>query len=165
MKKLFALTVAMLSMIGMSANPITPEKALQIAQEYMVPGHTMTMQTQAKSRRASAVSAPYYVISRGENQGYVIVAGDDCMPEILGYTEQGDFDVFVCAMSHYGTNQKMLTFGGSDADKILGACALGDDTVGFCGSTSSGDQGFGSMSPSGSSTSAASFVSKATLTY
>lgn len=92
MKKLFALTVAMLSMIGMSANPITPEKALQIAQEYMVPGHTMTMQTQAKSRRASAVSAPYYVISRGENQGYVIVAGDDCMPEILGYTEQGDFD-------------------------------------------------------------------------
>ena len=55
----------------------------------------MTLQTLAKARGASAASqatAPYYVISRGANQGYVIVAGDDCLPEVLGYTEQGDFD-------------------------------------------------------------------------
>lgn len=55
----------------------------------------MQITTRAKARRASAVgsgNAPYYVISRGANQGFVIVAGDDCLPEILGYTEQGDFD-------------------------------------------------------------------------
>ncbi|MBQ6266112.1 MAG: hypothetical protein IJK60_11755 [Clostridia bacterium] len=98
--------------------------------------------------------------------GYVVVGySNSTNRDFSTMPGAGDYDVFVCAMSHYGTNQKMLTFGGSDADKILGACALGDDTVGFCGSTSSGDQGFGSMSPSGSSTSAASFVSKATLTY
>lgn len=32
------------------------------------------------------------IYNRGENQGYVIVSGDDCLPQILGYTESGDFD-------------------------------------------------------------------------
>ena len=98
--------------------------------------------------------------------GYVVVGySNSTNRDFSTMPGAGDYDVFVCAMSHYGSNQKMLAFGGSDADKILGACALGDDTVGFCGSTSSGDQGFVSLSPSGSSTSAASFVSKATLAY
>ena len=92
MKKLLTLTATMLSVMSMNADPITPAKALQIAQEYMVPGHTMSMQKKAKARRASTISAPYYVISRGINQGFVIVAGDDCLPEVLGVTEQGDFD-------------------------------------------------------------------------
>lgn len=92
MKKLLTLAAFMLSVMGMNADPITPARALQIAQEYMVVGHPMTMKVKAKARQASTVSAPYYVISRGENQGYVIVAGDDCLPEVLGFTEYGDFD-------------------------------------------------------------------------
>ena len=98
--------------------------------------------------------------------GYVLVGySNSTNRDFATMPGAGDYDVFVCAMSHYGTNQKMLTFGGSDADKILAACVLSDGSVGFCGSTSSSDQGFSSLSPSGSSTSAASFVSKATLTY
>ena len=77
----------------------------------------------------------------------------------------GDYDAFVCALSPFGTRQTMLTLGGSDADKIQGVCALSDGTIGFCGSTASGDRSFNAMSPSGSSTSAASFASKATLVY
>ena len=90
-----AIASFMLAAVGMSADPITPQRAMQIAQEYMVEGHTMSLAVKAKARRAIAttdVSAPYYVISRGENQGFVIVAGDDCLPEVLGYTESGDFD-------------------------------------------------------------------------
>lgn len=92
MKKLLVLSSALLTALGMSADPITPTKAMQLAQEYMVPGHQMMMTMQAKSRKASTQNAPYYIISRGENQGFVIVAGDDCLPEVLGYTDQGDFD-------------------------------------------------------------------------
>lgn len=87
----------MLAVASVSANPISKAKALQIAQEFMVPGHQMTVQIQAKSRRAAATNdaeatAPYYIISRGADQGFVIVAGDDCLPEVLGHTDHGDFD-------------------------------------------------------------------------
>ena len=94
-KKLFTLCAFVLMATVASADPITKAKALQLAQEYLVPGHTMSLVAEAKPRMAAVAdgdNAPYYVISRGENKGFVIVAGDDCLPEILGYTEQGDFD-------------------------------------------------------------------------
>ena len=92
-KKFFTLCAFVLMGLSASADPITKAKALQIAQEYLVPGHTMSLVAEAKPRKAMAnVSAPYYIISRGENQGFVIVSGDDCLPEILGYTEEGDYD-------------------------------------------------------------------------
>lgn len=35
--------------------------------------------------------APYYVFSRGEGKGYVIVSGDDATAPVIGYTDMGDF--------------------------------------------------------------------------
>lgn len=52
----------------------------------------MSMAKRAKAKDATNQQSPYYIISRGEDQGYVIVAGDDCVPEVLGYTESGNFD-------------------------------------------------------------------------
>lgn len=52
----------------------------------------MSMAKRAKAKEAANGQSPYYIISRGEGMGYVIVAGDDCVPEVLGYTESGDFD-------------------------------------------------------------------------
>lgn len=95
MKNLYVSAGLLLAALTASADPITPQRAMQIAQEYMVEGHVMTLSVKAKARRAVAAAsttAPYYVISRGENQGFVIVAGDDCLPEVLGYIETGDFD-------------------------------------------------------------------------
>ena len=40
---------------------------------------------------ATAVS-PYYVFPFGENKGFAIVAGDDDMPEIVGYADHGTYD-------------------------------------------------------------------------
>ncbi|MCH5174374.1 MAG: C10 family peptidase [Prevotellaceae bacterium] len=92
-KKFFTLCAFVLMGLSASADPITKAKALQLAQEYLVPGHTMSLVSEAKPRSAAAAeNAPYYIISRGENQGFVIVSGDDCMPAILGYTEEGDYD-------------------------------------------------------------------------
>lgn len=93
-KKLLIFCTSVLMALSASADPITKAKALQLAQEYLVPGHTMSLVSEAKPRSGAVAneSAPYYIISRGENQGFVIVSGDDCMPTILGYTEEGDYD-------------------------------------------------------------------------
>ena len=92
MNKLFTLSVLMLWTLAVQATPITRAQAMLLAQEYMVPGHQMVLAAEAKSRRAMAKDAPYYIISRGAGQGFVIVSGDDCMPTIWGYTESGDYD-------------------------------------------------------------------------
>ncbi|MBR6203384.1 MAG: Spi family protease inhibitor, partial [Bacteroidaceae bacterium] len=97
MKKLTLLFTLMSVALTLQADPITRAKAMQLAQEFMVPGYQMSLAIEAPTRRAAAATAteataPYYVISRGENQGYVIIAGDDCLPEVLGYTDHGNFD-------------------------------------------------------------------------
>lgn len=42
--------------------------------------------------RQTTATPPYYIFSRGEGMGFVVVGGDDLLPEIIGYTEVGDFD-------------------------------------------------------------------------
>ncbi len=82
------------------ADPIDLESAKKLAMPYMQNTTEVSLvkkavRSEAKSRTLTSEvksTAPYYIFSRGENQGYVIVSGDDCLPQILGYTESGDFD-------------------------------------------------------------------------
>lgn len=92
MKRILTSILFALAAVSSFADPIDFAKAMQIAQEYIVPGHKMTLRTQAKARRLTTQNSPYYIISRGEGMGFVIVAGDDCLPEVLGYTDSGDFN-------------------------------------------------------------------------
>lgn len=101
MKKLLSLVAMALVAAVVSADPIDEAKAKRVAQEFIVPGHTMQLvyraerldkEAAAKLSAATLKSSPYYVFSRGEDKGYVIVAGDNCLPLVLGYTESGNFD-------------------------------------------------------------------------
>lgn len=101
MKKLFFLGAAgILLPAAVSADPIDAETARLIAASCMqsteVPSLVKCAQrTEAKTRgidNKTRQSSPYYVFSRGEGRGYIIVSGDDCLPKILGYTESGDFE-------------------------------------------------------------------------
>lgn len=100
MKKLTSMIALLLTVVNAVANPIDAEKARQIAAGFLpsTPDFTLVAQAprnQAKSLKLSkevAATSPYYIYSRGEGHGFVIVAGDDCLPTILGYTEYGDFD-------------------------------------------------------------------------
>ncbi|MBR5655214.1 MAG: C10 family peptidase [Prevotella sp.] len=65
------------------ANPIDKAEARIIAQEFVGINDVST---------DAVPQAPYYVFSRGEGRGYVIVSGDDATTPIIGYTDQGDFD-------------------------------------------------------------------------
>ena len=76
------------------ADPIGPSRALKIAAAYVedVPVEVLCAPTRRGGGLAvSDTLAPYYIVSRGDNAGFVIVSGDDCLPEIIGYTDTGDF--------------------------------------------------------------------------
>ena len=79
-----------------SADPIGPTQALKIASPFLKVDATVS---QIKPLRRSATRstvegdtlAPLYIIDRGEDAGFVIVSGDNSLPEILGYTESGNY--------------------------------------------------------------------------
>lgn len=56
--------------------------------------HRSQLQQVAGLRRASSLAAGsgYYVFNVGQQQGFVIVGGDDRMVEILGYSDRGEFN-------------------------------------------------------------------------
>ena len=72
-----------------SANPVGPTQALKIASAYLQGEASVSRVAPFRRATTRAVAeadtlAPLYVISRGENAGFVIVSGDDCLPEIIG---------------------------------------------------------------------------------
>lgn len=98
-KKLFVCCVALFMVLSASADPITREQAQRKATEFLktragaqtlVP---VTNQKKLAPRRAGTAQAePYYAFNRGQGQGYVLVAGDDKIETVLGYTDKGEFD-------------------------------------------------------------------------
>lgn len=78
-----------------SADPIGPSKALKIASAYLQEASMAHVapfrRTATRAVAESDTLAPLYIVSRGENAGFVIVSGDNCLPEIIGYTDSGDF--------------------------------------------------------------------------
>ena len=80
------------------AESINESQARTIASRFMAT-HAMPSRTLKMAHKAPALSATagtdkaaYYVFNSSE-RGYVIVAGDDRAPAVLGYSDQGTFDV------------------------------------------------------------------------
>ena len=117
-KRILTIGAAALVSLAAMADPITPEEALLIAQDFAVSESLAptlvksATRTAAKARSLSAevqATAPYYIYSRGAGLGYIIVSGDDCLPTVLGYTESGDYDeenlppTFYAFLNYYQT--------------------------------------------------------------
>ena len=84
-----------------NANPITPQKAAQIAKRYVSLHDNLSMRlspsTSQHLRSAFAAcqsknSSPYYLFNAADGRGFVIVAGDDAMGEVLAYSTEGTLD-------------------------------------------------------------------------
>ena len=96
MKRVLSLLMLCCIAILASADPIGPTQALKIASAYLKGDMPVS---QVKPLRLSATRsvtesdtlAPLYIIERGEDAGFVIVSGDNCLPEIIGYTESGSY--------------------------------------------------------------------------
>lgn len=86
--------------VQMMANPITREQARKKVTTFQkMKGDSKVIKAVVNEKRLSpkrAASAtayePYYVFDRGENEGFIIASGDDQTIEILGYTDNGNFD-------------------------------------------------------------------------
>ena len=96
MKKFFLLlAVLALSTQGIEAKPVTLEQATAIAKQN-VSGKMMGTQVNVKLNHVgySMKGAPdYYVFNRDNNEGFVIVSGDDMTAPILGYSTKGSFNM------------------------------------------------------------------------
>ena len=95
MKKLFLLIALMcLSCSALKAEPVSKQKALQVASQVMGTKSGMRMAPAMNTMKAEAVfdkvdtkGNPYmYVVHKEGSNGYVLVSGDDCYAMVLGYT-------------------------------------------------------------------------------
>lgn len=96
MRKILVLLFLLVSVIA-EGRKISESEAAAIAYEFL---NSNVRQTPAKAevRRAegrkaeNTGDAPFYVFNAENNQGFVIVSGDDRTQRILGYSDTGSFD-------------------------------------------------------------------------
>ena len=94
--RLFVLLMLCMS-IGLLAQaaPITQQQAQQEAQKFLLDKQktiSIKLASQANKKHKAANTAAYYVFNVGNNQGWVIVSGDDSTNPILGFSDEGYFD-------------------------------------------------------------------------
>ena len=95
MKKLkhlrtITLLIAALTAAFAWANPISVNQAQSVASRTLS-GKTLERVNVQLANQAPGHAA-YYVFNAKANQGYVIVAGDDVLPPVLGYSDKGAID-------------------------------------------------------------------------
>ena len=73
------------------AKDVYPQQAVEIAKKYITLSRDVKAQARAKGLRATAL-APYYIYNDAQDKGFVIVAGDDDMGEVLAYSNEGILD-------------------------------------------------------------------------
>ena len=76
------------------ANPIDIETARQLAKQYIkAPRALNTSQAHSKGLNAQAVTQPvYYLFSNDEGKGFAIIASDDRLGQVVGYSTTGSLN-------------------------------------------------------------------------
>lgn len=100
MKKILLSLLCAFVAVALSAAPITREQARKNALEFLktTRGNRQLSPVQNRAKLAPrriakpAETELYYVFNRGNQEGYVIVSGDDQTLPVLGYTDEGEFD-------------------------------------------------------------------------
>ena len=93
MKKVLLLVLTLALGTSLYAKKVTRQEALQKAQLFMN-NMQLTLSGKSYSRSQGIIdSQGYYIFNVENNGGFVIVAADDRIPEILGYSEKGNIDI------------------------------------------------------------------------
>lgn len=74
------------------AEPVTPQRARQIACEFFTHKGKQTAIENADIPQVTLKSTPYYIFNAKDKRGFVIIAGNDTYGEILGYADNGTLD-------------------------------------------------------------------------
>ena len=76
-----------------NANPISPQKAAQIAKKYITLPHDNALKAPANTSTSQHLTpSPYYLFNAADGRGFVLVAGDDAMGEVLAYSKEHTLD-------------------------------------------------------------------------
>ena len=92
------ITIGMFACIQtVSSNPITRQKALQNASEFLLKKGIVLKNSSLKHAPVlpgsdTSENAPYYVFNVGDDNGFVIASGDDRSEQVLGYSTTGHID-------------------------------------------------------------------------
>ena len=93
--RLFLALMSLVTALAAVAEPITELQAQSIAAQFLAgqSSRPLTLRRAAGAASTTGRPAPYYVFNAGgPSDGYVIVAGDDQAPPVLGYSDNGYFD-------------------------------------------------------------------------
>ena len=90
---LFALVLSIFFSLNLTvgAKDVSPKRAASIAKKYV----KLLQSNEVKKRTASnhvQKNMPYYIYNDAQGHGFVIVAGDDQMGEVLAYSTEGTLD-------------------------------------------------------------------------
>ena len=98
MKKQISSLLSMLLVFQMMARPVSRQEAMKAAQRFLYirgikssvlkeGGHTPMTKTSEDSDGSA-----YYIFNVGNNDGFVVISGDDRTDAVLGYSTSGEFD-------------------------------------------------------------------------
>ena len=89
----WSVVVCVLMAVSVTAQgkSVDPQRAAEIARRYVTLSHHDV--SKVRARAAHGVSAtPYYIYNDAQGRGFVVVAGDDAMGEVLAYGTEGALD-------------------------------------------------------------------------
>ena len=92
-----ALAAFATSFLPNKAEVVSPSQALKVARQYVQVNrqdhlHIQTLSTQHKKKSQKQVPLPYYLFNDARGKGFVLVAGDDAMGQILAYSDEQPLD-------------------------------------------------------------------------
>ena len=98
MNRLLTTLVGLAFFMQMTANPVTAIQAREKATKFLnarVAGKMKSVKRSQSSLETALVGGEdsYYVFNVGQDEGFVIVSGEDITNDILGYSDEGHFDV------------------------------------------------------------------------
>lgn len=102
MRKLLLYFLLLTTSTLMSAQVITQDKAMEIASSFLsksasagiIKSPAQHQLSLAYAAKATPTAEPcFYVFNQGKGSGYVIVAGDERAYDVLGYSDNGSFDI------------------------------------------------------------------------
>ena len=94
-KHLSFLTLLLGLSVATVAAPIQPQKAKQLAENFFNVSKSkkaLLKMSYQSLNNASTSTRPYYIINRGNNQGFVVISGDTRTRAVLAYADKGYLD-------------------------------------------------------------------------
>ena len=102
-KHLSFLTLLLGLSVATVAAPIQPQKAKQLAENFFNVSKSkkaMLKMSYQSQNNASTSTRPYYIINRGNNQGFVVISGDTRTRAVLAYADKGYLDEDLIESNH-----------------------------------------------------------------